>query len=94
MEDTKEILEKWTLLCGGISDEHKISIITKIIENRDIDRKLLDINYKISNLLYELDLMKLSEKKEIKSQYNDKLNTIEGLIKEKGLLIQNKAEIL
>lgn len=93
MEDTKEILEKWALLCGGISDEHKISIISKIIENRDIDRTLLDINYKISNLLYELDLMKLSEKKD-KSQYNDKLNTIEELIKEKGLLIQNKAEIL
>ena len=93
MEDQKDILEKWTLLCGGISPEHKISIISKIIENRDIDRKLLDINYKICNLLYELDLMKLSEKKE-KTQYNDKLNTIEGLIKEKGILIQNKAEIL
>ena len=92
-EPIEETLKKWTLLCGGISNEHKISIISKIIGNRDIDRTLLDINYKISNLLYELDLMKLSDKKD-KTQYNDKLNTIESLIKEKGLLIQNKAEIL
>ena len=29
------------LLCGGISTEHKISIISKIIENKNIDRTLV-----------------------------------------------------
>jgi hypothetical protein len=93
MTDKEIILKQWSLLCGGISNEHKNNIISKIIENRDINRKLLDINYKINNILFELNIMKQSEKKD-KALYNTKLNTIEDLIKIKGILIQNKAEIL
>lgn len=93
MTDKEIIIKKWSLLCGGISNEHKNNIISKIIENRNINRELLDINYKINNILFELNIMKQSEKKD-KALYNTKLNTIEDLIKSKGILIQNKDEIL
>jgi hypothetical protein len=42
-----ELINQWEIMCGGISDKHKIDIIEKVSRNQELDRQILDINFKI-----------------------------------------------
>ena len=87
-------LDKWYIMCGGITEKHKTDIIDKLIRNRNIDRKLLNINYKINSIIYELNYIKSLEEKKDKKTLNTKLEEIENLINTKNSLIKIKDEML
>lgn len=90
-----ELINQWEIMCGGISDKHKIDIIEKVTRNQELDRQILDINFKIDSIICELDLTKQKdEAKKDKKLYNEKLNLLETLLNSKNMLVRNKDETL
>ena len=90
-----ELLNRWDIMCGGISNKHKIDIIEKFSRNQQIDRQILDLNFKIDSIIGELELTKNKEDaKKDKKSYNEKLNILEQLVNSKNLLVKNKDEMI
>ena len=99
--DSNYYLNKWELLCGGITKNIKINIIRKIIKNQQLDNEILDINNLINDIVNSIEHL---EKKIINHMYlvkqnkmniNDKLNhtinTINQNLEEfRGLLSEKK----
>ena len=109
-EDNNYYLNKWEIICGGITNNIKINIIKKQLQNKRIDKILTDINTSITSILSTLERLENPKFKfplntnnrtaEQNREYyridhiKSNIAKLEDLLNEKQILIKKKEEIL
>tara|TARA_B110000238_G_C16099227_1_gene427495 strand:+ start:554 stop:967 length:414 start_codon:yes stop_codon:yes gene_type:complete len=105
IEDSNNYLKKWEIICGGITFNIKENIIKNQIKNKQIDKRIIDLNTIIYSIITEIEryehsniIHKNKTYEENREKDTDKMKSyiskLQLLLNEKQVLIKKKEEIL